>query len=521
MPRRTSNISRALAKLAGPLALAACLLALAMPVAAQAQSVKDRAIQVSDEERDELLGSARIGAQTGGLTAQYVENDYQNAEVSEFTTLSDIVAALDAGKVDYAIEPLSATLLYMRTNAKYTYLGNGLYSFDSRLAVGKGKDELTEKLSAAITKLKEDGTVDAVIAKWTVEGNYSTDDIPEIDDPSAPVLTVASACAMEPVMFIQDGKPTGSLIELVKRAAYECGMRTEFIDTNFASCLAAVSTGKADVALNVSKTPEREKEMNFTESFYDEPWVAMTIDEDAEPEGFFDTLEANFTSTFLAESRWQMILGGLGVTVAVALGAFVLATVFGAALCWLDARGGAAAAFSRAYCRLVTGIPVLVWLMLLYYVVFAGVDIPAVAVAILCFGLEAAAPLSDVFSAGLASVDKGQVEAALALGFSHGETFRRVVLPQAARSVWGLYSGQLTSLIKGTSVVGYVAITDLTKVSDIIRSRTFQAFFPLVSTALIYFAAIALFAWLLGLLGRTTDPRRRPAPLILKGIEVK
>ncbi len=277
MLSRTSNFSHGLTKLVAVLVMAVCALALVAPVAAQAESIKDRAIQVTDEERDELLGSARIGAQTGGLTAQYAENDYPNAEVSEFSTLSDIVAALDAGKVDYAIEPMSAALLYMRSHASYTYLGDGLYSFDSRLAVGKGKDELTEKLSAAITKLKEDGTVDAVINKWTVEGDYSTDDIPEITDADAPVLTVASACAMEPVMFIQNGEPAGSLIELVKRVAYECGMRTEFIDTNFASCLAAVSSGKADVALNVSKTAEREKEMNFTESFYDEPWVAMTI----------------------------------------------------------------------------------------------------------------------------------------------------------------------------------------------------------------------------------------------------
>ncbi len=139
--------------------------------------------------------------------------------------------------------------------------------------------------------------------------------------------------------------------------------------------------------------------------------------------------------------------------------------------------------------------------------------------AVICFGLEAAAPLSKVFTAGLDSVDQGQTEAALAMGFSRGETFRRVVLPQAARSVWGLYSGQLTALIKGTSVVGYVAIADLTKVSDIIRSRTFQAFFPLVSTAIVYFAVIALSSWLLARAGKRLDPKRRGAERILAGIE--
>ncbi len=503
------------------LALAACALAAATPVGAWAESITDRAIQATREEQDELLANASIGVEVGSLMAQEAEQDYPNAKLSQFANVNDIVAALEAGKVDYAIQPLSSTLLYMRSHPNYTYLSETLYSCDSRLAVAKGNDELLEKLDAAVKKLKEDGTVDAVVNKWTVDADYSTDDIPAIDDPSAPLLTFTASCSMEPVMFIQNGEPAGSLVEIVKRVAYEAGYRTKFIDTSFASSLAAVSTGKADVAINVSWTEERAKELDFTESFYDEPWVAMTIDEDAEGGGIIGTFGTNFKSTFVAENRWQMILGGLGVTVGIALGAFVLATLFGALLCWMGARGGAAAAFSRGYCRVVTGIPVLVWLMLLYYVVFAGVDIPAVVVAILCFGLEAAAPLSGVFSTGLASVDKGQVEAALALGFSRKETFRRVVLPQAARSVWGLYAGQLTSLVKATSIVGYVAISDLTKVSDIIRSRTFQAFFPLVSTALIYFAAIALFAWLLGLAAKALDPKRRSDSAILKGLETK
>jgi polar amino acid transport system substrate-binding protein len=182
-------------------------------------------------------------------------------------------------------------------------------------------------------------------------------------------------------------------------------------------------------------------------------------------------------------------------------------------------RRAAVRGIARAYGKLTSGVPALVWLMVLYYVVFASVDIPAVAVSIICFGLLSAASLAEVFLTGLEGVDKGQVEAALAMGFSRGEAFRRIVLPQAAKNVWPLYSAELGELIKATSVVGYIAIQDLTKASDIIRSRTFQAFFPLFATAIVYFAVIALCAAVLALIGRRMDPRRRKPEAVLKGIE--
>ncbi len=497
-----------------------CALALVCsPATAHAESVKDRVVECTADEQNELLKNARIGAHLGGLTSQYAERDFPDADVLQFDNISDIAASLSAGKLDYAVLPDSTALLYMRTNPSYTYLSCGLYSFDQCLSVAKGNDELLSKMDAALTKLKEEGIIEDAEQRWFVDGNYSMDDVPEVADASAPVLRFVTSATNEPTSFVQNGELVGLDIEIAKRVAYELGMRAEIADTTFAGELTSVVTGKADVALGYARTAEREEQLGFTQPAYEQNWVAMFVDEDAEGAGFIDELKSNIKSTFVAENRWQMIISGLEVTVIIAVGAFVLATLFGSLLCWMAQRGGATAAFSRGYCKVVTGIPVLVWLMLLYYVVFAGVDISAVVVAILCFGLEAAAPLSGVFATGLSSVDAGQVEAALALGFSRGEAFRRVVLPQAARSVWGLYAGQLTTLVKGTSIVGYVAITDLTKVSDIIRSRTFQAFFPLVSTALVYFAVIALFGWALGLFSKALDPKRRKSDAILKGIK--
>ncbi len=480
-------------------------------------TLTERITHVTNEEQDELLAHAKLGSSTGSVAMIYGQQTYPEAEFYDYPSISDGVVALDSGRIDYAFVPETMALLYMRNDAKYSYLDAGLFEVNDTFGLAKGNEELRDKLSAAITQLDEEGTLDALFNKWVVEGDYSMDDVPVNEE--APVLKVACPASEEPVIFIQNGQIKGLDVEIAMRAAYLAGYRVEFQDMTFSAELSAVASGKVDFGLHFAPTEERKKQFCFTEPVEDVRWIAMYVSDDSAAAGPLEAIANSFESTFLTEDRWQLVLGGLGVTAGISVGAFALATLLGAILCWMGTRGGAIAKASTVYSRVATGIPVLVWLMLLYYVLFAGVDISAVLVAILCFGLVSAAPLASVFMTGLESVDKGQVEAALALGFSRKEAFQRVVLPQAIRSVWGLYAGQLTNLIKGTSVVGYVAINDLTKVSDIIRSRTFQAFFPLVSTALIYFAAIALAGWLLGRLGKTLEPKRRSRARILKGIE--
>ena len=197
----------------------------------------------------------------------------------------------------------------------------------------------------------------------------------------------------------------------------------------------------------------------------------------------------------------------------------MLGTAWGAALCQMERSGRRLLrGFAVGYCKLITGIPVLVWLMILYYIVFGSVNLSNIAVAIIGFGLVTGASLSGVFRTGLDSVDAGQREAAAALGFTPRETFFRIVFPQAASRVADLYAGQFVALTKSTSIVGYIAIEDLTKVSDLVRSRTYQAFFPLIATAILYFLITWLFIVLLRLLQRRLDPRTRQG--LLKGVKL-
>ena len=144
--------------------------------------------------------------------------------------------------------------------------------------------------------------------------------------------------------------------------------------------------------------------------------------------------------------------------------------------------------------------------MILFYIVFGKVDIDGIWVAVIGFGLNLSAYAGEMLRSGVESVPRGQTEAALALGYTKGKAFFRFVLPQAVRSILPVYRGELIGLLKMTSIVGYIAIGDLTKASDLIRSRTYESFFPIITTAFIYFVASWLLAFALECAGRRLDP---------------
>ena len=174
---------------------------------------------------------------------------------------------------------------------------------------------------------------------------------------------------------------------------------------------------------------------------------------------------------------------------------------------------------ARIYVRLLQGTPIVVLLMILYYVIFRSVDISAIVVAIIGFALNTGAYTSEIFRTAINGVDKGQIEAASAIGFNKFQVFMKIILPQAAKSVLPVYKGEFISLVKSTSIVGYIAIQDLTKASDIIRSRTYEAFFPLITTAIIYFVVTYIFIMLLNAIEKKIDPKHRKRTL--KGVDCK
>ena len=214
----------------------------------------------------------------------------------------------------------------------------------------------------------------------------------------------------------------------------------------------------------------------------------------------------SFENNLIAENRYQMILDGLQVTLFITFCSVILGTLLGGLVCWARmSRHAWLRNTAKVYIDLMRGTPVLVLLMLMYYVFMAPLEATGIVVAIVTFAMNTSAYIGEMLRTGIESIDKGQTEAGLALGYTPRQVFVRIILPQVVRKIMPVYLGEVISLLKGTSIVGYIAVMDMTRASDLIRSRTFDAFFPLIVTAAIYF----LVAWLIGLLLNSLLERRR------------
>jgi len=223
---------------------------------------------------------------------------------------------------------------------------------------------------------------------------------------------------------------------------------------------------------------------------------------------FFQGLADSFYSNIIEEERYLLIFHGLKATIIISILATLLGTLFGGLICFMRmSRKKVLQVTSKLYISILVGTPVLVVLMIIFYVVFASVDIDPIMVAVIAFGLNFAAYFAEMFRSAIEGVDKGQSEAGIALGFSKVKTFVYIVMPQAIRRILPVYKGEVITLVKMTSVVGYIAVMDLTKAGDMIRSRTFDAFFPLIMVAVVYFLISWLIASSLGYAERKTNPK--------------
>ena len=221
-------------------------------------------------------------------------------------------------------------------------------------------------------------------------------------------------------------------------------------------------------------------------------------------------LRASIEANLLTEDRWRVLLDGLGMTLEVSLFAILFATLWGAALCAMRmSRNRVLSGTAGTYIELMRSLPLLILLLVSFYVLFAASPLSKVQIAVVCFSLYFGAYFSEVFRTGIEGVDKGQREAGAALGMSRRQVFGRIVLPQALLRCLPLYKTQAVALIKGTSIVGYVSVMDLTKAGDFIRGRTFDAFFPLLLVALIYLILSWLFGAGIDLIERRLTPKHR------------
>ena len=219
-------------------------------------------------------------------------------------------------------------------------------------------------------------------------------------------------------------------------------------------------------------------------------------------------LREQIYNNFIADNRWRYLTNGLKVTLEVTFFAVLIGIVLGLLVAVVRstyAKTGKMKIGSflcGIYITVIRGTPVVVQLLIIYFVVFGSVKIDKVLVAIMAFGLNSGAYVAEIFRSGIMSIDNGQFEAGRSLGFSYGKTMLYIIMPQAFKNVLPALGNEFIVLLKETSVAGYIALEDLTKGGDIIRSRTFSAFFPLITVALIYLIMVTIFTKLEGILER-------------------
>ncbi len=483
-----------------------------------------RAIASNDDARTPELTSWSdlSGKKVGLLAGAPFENKVRErcsdvGEILYFSSMSDMLTALHGNKIDALVNNRALALLTCNRYDDVAIFPETLGKFKMGIAFPKGS-KLTLEFSKITERLQSDGTADKLWDKWT-GSDESKKTVPEQDwAGKSGTLNVATCQSMEPITYLGDGQMLGYDIETLLIAAKELDYKLNFEPMELADVVSYIQSGKADVGNgSILISDERKQVMDFAIT-HDNDLVLMvraTANEasssGASGSGWFDSIASSFYKTFVKDNRWMYIVRGLGVTAIITLCSGLLGAALGFAAVLIKRRGNrVACAIIGCYEGLMNRMPIVVVLLTLYYVIFGSLEVPGTVVAIIAFTLAFGATAGTIMWNAVQAVDPGQDEASLALGFTERQTFFGVILPQAARRFMPLLSSQFVNLTKQTSVVGYIAVMDLTRAADVIRSLTLEAFFPLFCVAAIYFVLCCLIAAAMGFVIQKIDYERKP-----------
>ncbi len=468
-----------------------------------------------------------VGVYAGTIHDAFVAKKYPQADLKAFNGWADMILALKARKVDVALFDLASAKVLLKSNPELGILTEEALTLPVAFGFNKKNPALRERFNRYLKGAKSDGSYDVMYRRWYIDDPEKAV-MPAIESAgNGQLLTLGVAVGDLPNSAMVNGEHVGFDIECLKTFALHEGFSLKILTMEFSSLIAALASGKVDIiADGIAITEERQKQVDFSDPYNQLKTAVLALKTNlaryetagAESPGvtpptgrsFLQGLANSFHTNIILEKRYLLILDGLKTTAIISVLSILFGTALGGVVCYMRmSRNNILVTPAKVYVSILRGTPVLVILMIIFYVVFASVDISPTVVAVVAFGLNFAAYVSEMFRTGIEGVDRGQTEAGIAMGFTKLQTFVVIVLPQASKRVLPVYKGEIISLVKMTSIVGYIAVQDLTKASDIIRSRTFDAFFPLIMVAVLYFLISWLLMVLLDRVERATDPKMR------------
>ncbi len=452
------------------------------------------------------LAEKRIATLLGSAQDLWLKENYPDAEYLVFNNRTDVVNALLSGQCDAMVLDERSAKPILQGNPELSLLAEGFCPISLASCFRKGSPLLSQfnRFQAA---LRESGELDEIFDKWTDSTRVGEHKAVKFEKFGGKPLRFGTTLMEVPYSYMIDNEPAGFDVELVSLFAKSIQRDVEVVTLDFGGLVSSLTTGYIDIASNsIMYTPERGEEVDFAEPYKELTSYAIVKSKDLslshpaaknvqhEKVTFIDKIVDSFYSNIIKERRWMLILEGLGYTVLISIMSLLFGTILSVGICAMRmSRRSWLSGIARLYINIIRGIPILVLLMILFYVVFAKLGMDAVTVAIIAFSINFSSFASEIFRSGLEGIDPGQKKAGIAMGFTNFQTFRYIILPQAVKQVLSVFKGEAGGLVRITSVVGYIAVMDLTKASDIIRSRTFDAFFPLIIITVLYF----LLTWLL------------------------
>lgn len=452
------------------------------------------------ENLDDVRGS-HVGVQLGTTSDVLVtamEQKGDGTHVERFTKSADAIQALRQGKIDCMVEDEAPAKAFQRQNPTLRILPQAFGQSGLAICVAKENTPLLANIDAAIDRLTKNGTIDSIVNRH-IDRGIAVAYTPRQDIKREGKLRFSTNAAFEPFEYYDNGKIVGIDIDVANAICDDLGKKLEVVDMEFDAVITSVQTGKADAGIaGITVTPEREKNINFSQPYTNVKQVVIT-NSGTEAEARPNLIE-QFKTCFITGHRYQYLLTGLGHTLTITFFAIIFSLLLGTLIAIVRSthdRQGTHRLLNlicQAYLTIIRGTPTMVQLLIIYYVVFASANVDKLFVAIIAFGMNSAAYIAEVVRSGIMSVDKGQIEAGRSLGLSYSKTMRLIVLPQAFKNVLPAIGNELITLLKETSISGYIGLVDLTKGSDIIRSITYDAMMPLGVVALIYLSIVLALA---------------------------
>lgn len=467
------------------------------------------------------IGDKRIGINSGTVHDAFLQENYPKAQRFLYDFPSDLILALKMEKLDaIMLDNISAQVM-IKHNPELVIFNNDIFNTPLGIGFNKKNPKLKQEFNQFLADIRNDKTFDEMSQRWFVD-DPELAVMPKFENPKTGKKLIAGiAIADLPYVAYMNGEYVGFDIEMIQRFAERNQYELKILTLEFSSLIAALQSGKVDlIADGISISKERAELIDFSDAYADFQTAVVIAKKNMagfvstakikDKSTFFETLANSFHNNIIRENRYLLIITGLKVTLLISILASILGTLIGGLLCFLRmSKNKLATRITSLFVDLVRGTPVLVLLMIIFYVVFASVNINPIIVAVIAFGLNFGAYVSEIFRTSIESIDKGQREAGIASGFSHSQTFFNIIMPQALQRMLPVYKGEFISMVKMTSIVGYIAVQDLTKASDIIRSRTFDAFFPLIMAAVLYIIIAFSFTWLLSRIEISVDPKKR------------